>query len=540
MQAIRQYSGFHPWRGTFLSKWFFIMAGSIGLLFLCSGCIVQEKCYNDVDCSSPDICREGACVFECNTDPDCDSAFSIEFTCEDHHCRYPSACAQCSFPNADKVCVHGDCSMGNCLAGYFDINNDSDDGCEYACQITNGGIESCDESDNDCDGRIDEEFDLLTDPANCGFCQNTCLAGSHADPVCITGFCSLVCHEGWYDNNGLDEDGCEAAVCEPSEEICDGFDNDCDCPGDTNHDEIACGPGDEGVDEGFDKTLPESCGPYCTRCNFSHALALCTDGECRMGACDTEWVDANRDDQDGCECTWTNEGVEICDQVDNDCDGKVDEGNVCAPTCPEDMVMVGSDFCIDIYEASRPDATPFDPGTNETMATSRPGVLPWMVNPMTYDHLLTFQAACQAAGKHLCTKEEWYSACTGPDPGNLYVFGNTFDREICNCVDTFCDDYCEANDIAPADCSMGANCGYTYYCFHEVPTGEFPGCTNTYGTFDICGNVWEVVPSDTDSRGYEVRGGAFNCASASARLQCTYNAGWTALYAGFRCCLDSG
>ena len=71
-----------------------------------------------------------------------------------------------------------------------------------------------------------------------------------------------------------------------------------------------------------------------------------------------------------------------------------------------------------------------------------------------------------------------------------------------------------------------------------MPTGDFFACTNDYGTFDICGNVWEIVPSDTDLRGYEVRGGAFNCAGASARLQCTFNAGWTALYAGFRCCRD--
>ena len=105
-------------------------------------------------------------------------------------------------------------------------------------------------------------------------------------------------------------------------------------------------------------------------------------------------------------------------------------------------------------------------------------------------------------------------------------------------MDTFCDEYCEANGIPPAECSTAPNCGYTYNCFHASPTGAFPGCTNTFGTFDITGNAWEVVPSQSDPRGYEVRGGAFNCASAAVRLQCTFNASWTALYAGFRCCLD--
>jgi hypothetical protein len=35
-----------------------------------------------------------------------------------------------------------------------------------------------------------------------------------------------------------------------------------------------------------------------------------------------------------------------------------------------------------------------------------------------------------------------------------------------------------------------------------------------------------------------VRGGAFNCASASIRLACTFNASWADLFAGFRCCHD--
>jgi len=160
-----------------------------------------------------------------------------------------------------------------------------------------------------------------------------------------------------------------------------------------------------------------------------------------------------------------------------------------------------------------------------------------MVNPMNQAALQKFQAACQAAGKRLCTKEEWFQTCTGPK-GNAYFFGNVFDREACNCVDSFCDDYCAENGIAPGDCNISTTCGYSYNCFHAVPTGTFPGCTNEYGAFDVNGNVWEVVPSADDPRGYEVRGGAFNCASPEVRLKCTFNAGWDQLYAGFRCCRE--
>jgi formylglycine-generating enzyme required for sulfatase activity len=200
------------------------------------------------------------------------------------------------------------------------------------------------------------------------------------------------------------------------------------------------------------------------------------------------------------------------------------------------MVPIGP-FCIDRYEASRPDATTSEAGQDETRATSRPGVLPWVVHPMTGEDVTRFEAACNAAAKRLCTPDEWSVACSGPDQ-TLYVYGTTFDREACNCVDTYCDDYCQQQGILESSCNTEANCGYTYYCFHQDPTGTHGQCTNGYGTFDMNGNVWEVVPSSNDARGYELRGGAFNCASASARVNCTFNATWTDLYAGFRCCSD--
>ncbi|RMH45090.1 MAG: lipoprotein receptor, partial [Deltaproteobacteria bacterium] len=32
--------------------------------------------------------------------------------------------------------------------------------------------EVCDGRDNDCDGDVDEDFNLMADPANCGACGN--------------------------------------------------------------------------------------------------------------------------------------------------------------------------------------------------------------------------------------------------------------------------------------------------------------------------------------------------------------------------------
>jgi hypothetical protein len=221
-------------------------------------------------------------------------------------------------------------------------------------------------------------------------------------------------------------------------------------------------------------------------------------------------------------------------------------------TCPDDMVPipanadlgVPSAFCIDRFEASRQDATATSGGTDDTVALSRAGVIPWFENPMTAAALTRYQNACLAAQKRICTREEWFFSCRG-SAETTYVYGDTFDPEICNSVDTYCDDYCASEGIPVEECNTSANCGYSCgrdgeggSCFHVDPTGSYPGCTNEFGTFDVNGNVWEVVPSTDDSRGYEVRGGAFNCASAAARFYCNYNAGWDALYAGFRCCKD--
>ncbi|MBN1772517.1 MAG: SUMF1/EgtB/PvdO family nonheme iron enzyme [Deltaproteobacteria bacterium] len=222
------------------------------------------------------------------------------------------------------------------------------------------------------------------------------------------------------------------------------------------------------------------------------------------------------------------------DTVDADADVVDGEGGL-AP-CPADMVPAGA-VCIDRYEASRSDATATSAGIDETTATSRPGVIPWFVWGVNTTLVATFEAACAAAGKRLCWADEWQAACRGP--GDLsHVYGPTFDRETCNCVDTFCDDYCETHSIEPAACDVAPDCGYRYYCFHVVPTGAFPGCTNELGTYDINGNVWEIVRSTVDTRGFEIRGGAFNCAWAEYRVNCTFNAGWVDLNGGFRCCKD--
>jgi len=164
-------------------------------------------------------------------------------------------------------------------------------------------------------------------------------------------------------------------------------------------------------------------------------------------------------------------------------------------------------YCIDIYEASRPDATALSAGNDNSAATSREGVLPWRVTDNE-----AADTACRAAGKWLCTPEEWEYACRGP-ADTVYTYGDTYGAQMCNGLDT----YGEGNH-------------------HMTPTGTFDNCTNGFGVFDMSGNVWEHTDNGD---GTTVRGGAYNCYYPATRLRCDYVPGdWVPTALGFRCCKE--
>jgi len=211
--------------------------------------------------------------------------------------------------------------------------------------------------------------------------------------------------------------------------------------------------------------------------------------------------------------------------------------------CPPDMAMVDDSFCMDIYEASRPDATAFSVGTETTHATSRPGVMPWGgTSPALQVLYATGKAACEAAGKRLCTEAEMHLACGGKSD-RPYVYGSSYVADACNGIDAYCN--CS---IAPCDgygecpyphCRLYSPEGiYGYGCgsaFRIAVTGAFPQCVNEWGIYDLNGNVWELMDSGNNESWY--KGGAFNCGNSEFLHQCGLKYSSTQVNAlGFRCC----
>ena len=164
-------------------------------------------------------------------------------------------------------------------------------------------------------------------------------------------------------------------------------------------------------------------------------------------------------------------------------------------------------FCIDVFEASRPDATSSSAGTDTSRALSQEGVIPW--TGVSFDGA---RAACEAATKRPCRLVEFTAACRGAG-GMSFPYGDAFQSGACN------------DSSAP---SGGL-----------APTGSYSSCASTRDgaqLYDLSGNAAEWV-QDGSQKG--VAGGSFqntgndvSCVTFDDVEDTAQNPSW-----GFRCCL---
>jgi hypothetical protein len=250
---------------------------------------------------------------------------------------------------ADNVFVDtgSECGLFGCKDAPSDQTSD--------CTPTNGGIEICDGVDNDCDGLIDEdESDGGNDaginyhsPATCGGCGSDGAAGVNCEKqiqcaeaaVCTGSFtCDYTtCSQDCYDLDGDRTNGCEyfcikktingqpvTDETDPSL-VCNGLDDDCD--GQIDEDANLCNDVNNCGKCGRTCSAPNA-DPICVHDADAGATCTDTDTKCTF-KCKDGFADLNNSMADGCEyqCPVWPPTQEICDNIDNDCDGKIDQAD---------------------------------------------------------------------------------------------------------------------------------------------------------------------------------------------------------------------
>jgi len=137
---------------------------------------------------------------------------------------------------------------------------------------------------------------------------------------------------------------------------------------------------------------------------------------------------------------------------------------------------------------------------------------------------------CRAAGKRVCEREEWMSACSH---GERYPYGAKYEPGRCNdskwwkTVDEAKVAHRDPKELARLDGSE--------------PPGSRDGCESPAGVFDMVGNVEEWVRCREGRFGWCLVGGYWasqgsrTCESAIL----THAPRWHYYQTGFRCCTEA-
>jgi hypothetical protein len=457
----------------------------------------------------------------------------------------PEAGASCGIDTG--ACAFG---MRHCVGGTL------------ACMGGTGpSPEICNGVDDDCDGTVDNGFNLTNDPNNCGSCGNSC-AGMFPNAVagCSASTCTLVaCLPGFHDITAAP--GCEYMCDVAGSEICNGRDDDCNgatdegltppssfcnpngvCVGTTP----ACGgaSGWQCTYPGTYESTEVSCDSLDNDCNglvddpFPSVGNACSNGS---GACRRSGVIACRADRTGTFCTAPPAGTpaafESCNAIDDDCDSNIDEQ---IPVSAIPTVLMprpsGGTFRMMQYEASRPDATSGSAGSVTARACANANVMPW--TDLTWTEANNACCALNAggtclgggAGWRLCDAMDWEAACEGPSASCDWSYQSscaTSSTLTCNGLEFDSDSGTSGNQSAlysTASTSFGA-------CFTD-----WAGAGVLY---DLSGNAREWTYTAVAAGVHEIRGGSYTNIEPGRSCQFDFTAAGSTFSfpnTGFRCC----
>jgi len=224
-------------------------------------------------------------------------------------------------------------------------------------------------------------------------------------------------------------------------------------------------------------------------------------------------------------------------------DTETDDTGTAGP-CPPTMAHVGGAFCIDRFEAALEElvdgswvaSSPYETVSGRTVrAVARRGQV-----PQGYLSGDEAAAACEAAGKRLCTDAEWDLACRGPQ-GHTWPYGDTHVEGACN------DDYDGSHPVIDYfgtsegvwDGEHMNDPGINQQPGTVAPGGDFADCESVWGVFDLHGNLHEWV----DEASGVFRGGFYADASMNGNgcgyVTTAHGRSYHDYSTGFRCCQET-
>ncbi len=188
------------------------------------------------------------------------------------------------------------------------------------------------------------------------------------------------------------------------------------------------------------------------------------------------------------------------------------------------------DFCIDRWEAHLRGRSPYEV-PDDGVASTAAGVV-----PQGYISGDVAAAACTAAGKRLCTSDEWLRACRGP-AGTTYPYGDAYDSAACN----------EGRAVHPMEELFGAEVNWSPAQMNDPrlnqletsldPTGKNAACVSAEGVYDLHGNLHEwVADADGVFRGGFYVDAVINGAGCAYRTT-AHGRSYHDYSTGFRCCV---